>query len=68
MASNALSWESGTGYFGGCFVLFTAVCNASKIRHDCGQAADCGKTFQKETTVGYASDIKSLGHSCHTLP
>lgn len=28
-ASNALSWESETGFFGGDFVLFTALCNAS---------------------------------------
>lgn len=32
VASNGLSWESGTGYFGGGFVLFTALCNASKIQ------------------------------------
>lgn len=61
VASNGLSWESGTGYFGGGFVLFTALCNASKIQ---GVIVDkqliCGKTFQKETdplTLGNPSDI-----------
>lgn len=68
MASNALSWQSGTGYFGVGFVLFTAVCNSSKIWCDCGEAAVCGKTFQKETALENPSDIKSFGHSCHTLP
>lgn len=60
MASNALSWESGTGYFRGDFVLFTALCNASKIGCDCGQVADLWETFQKETdalTLGNPSDI-----------
>lgn len=47
VASDALSWESGTGSFGGDFVLFTALCNASKIQRDCGQVADLWENIPK---------------------
>lgn len=47
MTSNALSWESGTGYFGGDIVLFTTLCKASKTQYDCGQVADLWENVSK---------------------
>lgn len=47
VASNALSWESGAGYFGGDFYLFTALCNANKICCDWGYIADLWENIPK---------------------